>query len=265
MDNKPIGSFMTLPGALIVSATIIAIAIIWTHKPTIVTVPSNQQATAAAVGSQITLQPVTSADHILGNPQAPVKIVEFSDPSCPYCKTFNSTMEQIMGEYGPTGKVAWIYRSFPLDKPDANGNILHKNAGHEAQALECAAAVGGNDKFWAFEKHFYETTPSVTGATPNGLDQSTLPQLAKDVGIDPVSFNDCLSSGKFKDRVAAQYTDGINAGVSGTPSSFIITPSGSKIPLQGLVSYATLKNALDTLLNSGTTSDSASGSDAATK
>jgi len=153
-----------------------------------------------------------------------------------------------MADYGSSGKVAWVYRSFPLDKPDADGNILHKNAGHESQALECAASLGGNDKFWAFEKQLYQITPSVTSATPNGLDQNQLPVIAKSVGIDTTAFNNCLSSGQFQSKVEADYTDGLNVGVSGTPYSVLVTPAGNKIPMAGAEPYTTLKAAIDALL-----------------
>ncbi len=243
-------SLITLPGAIIIAGAIIAVAIIWVRQPA-KTPPAPNDATAAlanAQSGQINMRDVSAADHIYGNPNAPIKIVEYSDPSCPYCKAFNPTMEQVISEYGPSGKVAWVYRSFPLDKPDADGNILHKNAGHESQALECAASVGGNDKFWAFEKKLYEVTPSVTSATPNGLDQSELPIIAKSVGIDQNSFTDCLGSGQFASKVEADYTDGINAGVSGTPYSVMITHSGSKIPMVGAEPYTTIKSAIDALL-----------------
>lgn len=244
MDPQPRSNLITLPGAIIISATIIAVAIIWIKKP----VSSPVAAPNAPQIAQVNMKPVTAADHILGNPNAAIKIVEYSDPSCPFCKMFNPTMEQIMADYGPSGKVAWIYRHYPLDKPDENGHVLHKNAGHEAQALECAASLGGSDKFWAFEKHFYEVTPSVTQDTPNGLDQKQLPDIAQYVGLNPTAFNDCLSSGRFKDKVEADYTDGVNVGVQGTPYSIIITPSGSKIPLVGAEPYATVKNAIDALI-----------------
>ena len=249
MDSQSPASsnLITLPGAIIIAAAFITVAIIYVNKPA--SVPSTTKNEPAI--AEINMRPVTSADHILGNPNATIKIVEYSDTACPYCKMFNTTMEQIMSEYGPSGKVAWIYRNWPLDKPDANGNILHKNAGNEAQALECAAGLGGNDKFWVFEKRLYEITPSVTGSTPEGLDQKQLPIIAKFAGIDTVAFNDCLSSGRFKDKVEADYTDGINSGVIGTPFSIIITPFGSKIPLNGAQSFATVKSAIDTLLSEG--------------
>lgn len=241
MDPKPHPA-LTLPGAIIIAATLIAVAIIWVKKPAAVPAATNGQPTIA----KVSMAPVTSADHILGNPDAPVKIVEYSDPSCPYCKIFHPTMKQIMDQYGPSGKVAWVYRSFPLDKPDSQGRILHPNAGTEAQAQECAAALGGNDAFWKYTDRLYEVSQSDQGIT---LDNKELPVIAKYAGLDTINFNECLSSGRFKDKVEKSYLDGINVGVSGTPYSLIITPSGSKIPLVGAQSYATLKQAVEALLS----------------
>lgn len=190
---------------------------------------------------------VSADDHILGDPSAPIKLVEYSDPSCPYCKIFNQSMKRIIDEYGASGKVAWVYRHFPIDKPGTrnDGGALHPNAGHEAQAFECAAALGGNTAFWAYEQKFYDLIQSDKGI---GMDQKELPNIAKSVGLDAVAFNECISSDRFKDKIEKQYMDGINAGIGGTPTTFIFTPSGNKVPLQGAVTYATLKGALETVL-----------------
>jgi len=218
MDQQtPRSSLLTLPGAIIIAGAIIAIAIIWVKKPAS-TVPATNTTDDRQAQETVNLSPVTAADHILGNPNAAIKIVEYSDPSCPYCKLFNPTMASIMDQYGPSGKVSWVYRSFPLDKPDADGNILHPNAGHESQALECIASLGGNDKFWAYEKNIY--AKDTTGTS--GLDQKLLPLMAKELGLDTTTFNKCLSSGQFKDRVDADSASGVTAGVSGTPTSFLV-------------------------------------------
>ncbi|MBP6858644.1 MAG: DsbA family protein, partial [Candidatus Pacebacteria bacterium] len=142
-------------------------------------------------------------------------------------------------------KFAWGYRSFPLDKPDSQGRILRPNACMQAQAQECAAALGGNDAFWKYTDRLYEVIQSDKGIT---LDNAELPVIAKFAGLDTINFNECLSSGRFKDKVEKSYLDGVNAGVSGTPYSVIITPSGSKIPLVGAQSYATLKQTIEALL-----------------
>jgi len=253
-SNNTRSSLVTIPGAIIVAGAIIAIAIVWTTKPAKAPTGENNGAQIPQVG-QVNMAPITAADHILGNPNAPIKIVEFSDPSCPYCKQFNPTMEQIMSAYGPGGQVAWVYRQFPLDKPDQNGRILHPNSGNEAEALECAASLGGNTAFWAYEKEWYSVFP-LQGATDRSVadDTAQLAQIAKDIKLDPMAFNDCVTSKQFKVKIDAQYTDGINAGVSGTPYSVVITPSSTKIPLAGAVSYATLKTTIDTLISAGTAS-----------
>ncbi len=211
MDSKP--HPLTIPGAIIIAATIIAIAIIYVKKPAPTVAPIAKQKI------EISIAPVTDKDHILGNPNAQIKIVEYSDPSCPFCKTFHPTMIKLAETYGPDGKVAWVYRSFPLDKPDPQGRILHPNAGRESQAFECAAALGGNEVFWKYVNRLYEITPSDQGKS---LDQKELPVIAKFAGLDAVSFNECVSSERFKDKVEAQYLDGLNAGVSGTPSSIFV-------------------------------------------
>ncbi|MEI6057561.1 MAG: thioredoxin domain-containing protein [bacterium] len=246
-------NFGPVPAAIVIAAVIIACSIIYVKKPA---APSAIVATNNA-GQQTVLKQVTSADHILGNPNAPIKIVMFSDPSCPYCKVFYTTMTQIMKQYGAGGQVAWVYRAFPLDKPNPYGSVLHKNAGHESQALECAATVGGNDKFWAYANRLYSVTPSVTPTTPGGLDQAQLPIIAQFASLDVTKFNNCLSSGQDAAAVEAQYVDGINAGVSGTPSSFIITPSGTMIPIQGAESYGQLKSIIDTLIDGTATAAAA--------
>ncbi len=230
MENKP--HPLTIPGAIIIAAAILAIAIIYVKKPTPVSAPTTEQKQKV----EIAIAPITATDHILGNPNAPIRIVEFSDPSCPFCKTFHPTMKALMDTYGPSGNVAWIYRSFPLDTPDQQGRVLHPNAGHESQAFECAAALGGNDAFWKFTNRLYEITPSDQGVS---LDQKQLPVIAKYAGLDVVSFSDCLDSGRFKDKVQAQYLDGVNAGVSGTPTNIIVlskpTPASMDATIADLV------------------------------
>lgn len=243
MENK--SSVLNIPTAIIIAGAIIAGSVIYTMKPA----PSNNQ--AAAVGTQqMELRPVSDKDHILGNPDAKIKIVEYSDPSCPFCKVFHNTMRKVMNEYGKSGDVAWVYRSFPIDKPGtrADGGILHPNAGKESQAMECAAAQGGNDKFWAYANRLYEVTPAVTSANPNGLDMKELPKIAEFVGLDVAEFKTCLDSGRYKDKVEASYNEGIAIGIQGTPSSIIITPSGKNIPIEGAQPYESIKQTIDALL-----------------
>ncbi len=243
-SNQKTPAILNIPTAIIIAGAIIAISIIWTMKPVKVTNTVQKSETA-------TLKPIDKNDYILGNPDAKIKIVEYSDPSCPFCKMFHNTMRQIMNTYGKDGKVAWVYRAFPLNKQGtrSDGGILHPNAGKESEAIECAGYLGGNEKFWAYANRLYEVTPSVTGDTPNGLDQKELPNIAKYIGLNVSDFKDCLDNSKFKDKIESQYIDGANMGIEGTPYSIMITPNGKSVAIPGALPYENMKQAIDAILS----------------
>jgi len=113
-------------------------------------------------GKLLTEDPVTPKDHIFGNPNADVKIITHSDLECPFCKRFHATMEDIMKQYEPEGKVAWVFRHFPLTN-------LHDKAPLEAEASECANELGGNTKFWEYINLLEKITPA-----NNGFDSALL-------------------------------------------------------------------------------------------
>lgn len=230
---------LNISGAIIIAGAIIAIAIIWSRKPVTYNAPPTQEKTE----TKISMAAITNKDHILGNPTAKIKIVEYSDASCPFCKLLHPTMKKIIDKYGASGDVAWVYRHFPLDKPGSrpDGGILHPNAGHEAQAMECATSLGGNDAFWKFTNRLYEITPSVTAQSPDGLDQKKLPEIASYVGINTVSFNECLADNRFKSLVEEQYLDGLDAGVSGTPMNIFVLSEPAPKTLDNVVASLTLK------------------------
>ncbi|MFZ6036455.1 MAG: DsbA family protein [Patescibacteria group bacterium] len=183
----------------------------------------------------INLAAITSDDHIRGNlDTAEVVLVEYSDLECPYCKQFHTTLQQMSQEYGD--KVAWVYRHFPLES-------LHPKAPKESEASECAYDQGGNDAFWQYIDKIYEITPA-----NNGLDEAKLPEIAGEIGLDVAEFNDCLSSGKFTEKVQQHYQDAINAGGNGTPYSVAISQDGTKVPVSGAQPYSSLKSTIDNLL-----------------
>lgn len=182
------------------------------------------------------IRPVTAEDHILGNPNAVLKIVEYSDTECPFCKVFHGTMKKVMDVYGKDGKVAWVYRHFPIDQ-------LHSKARKEAEATECANELGGQQKFWEYIDLVYSTTNS-----NDSLDPAELPKIAAKVGLDVKAFNTCLSSGKYAAKVEADYQDAVKAGGRGTPNSIIVSADGTKTVIQGAQSYEAVKNIIDALL-----------------
>lgn len=185
------------------------------------------------------IRPIDVNDHILGSAKARVLLVEYSDTECPFCKEFHSTMLRIMKEYGSDERVAWVYRHFPIAE-------LHSKAPKEAEALECAAELGGNAKFWEYTNRLYEITPS-----DNNLDPKELTNVAKYVGLSSDSFNTCLESGQYAPRVEADLNNAKEMGAEGTPYSVIIdTKTDEHYPLPAAYPYTQLKAVIDLILQS---------------
>lgn len=230
---------LSVPVAIIFAGTIIGVSVIVSTKIKSTTQPQNigQQVAGQPTGNLEAVNKVTSKDHIRGNPNAKITIVEYSDTECPFCKQFHQTMKQIIAEYGDSGKVAWVYRNFPLDQ-------LHPKARKESEALECANEVGGNDKFWQYTDRLYEITPS-----NNGLDASQLPIIAQYVGLDVQKFNSCLASGKYAQHVEDDVKNATETGGNGTPWSIVITKDGKKYPLSGAQPYSSVKQMIEGILN----------------
>ena len=99
--------------------------------------------TRLAESEDVEVPALTASDRYLGNINADVVIIEYSDIDCPFCKKFHPTMERIAQEYG--SKIAWVYRHFPLDS-------LHPEARTKAEATECVAQLAGNEVFWKYLK-----------------------------------------------------------------------------------------------------------------
>ncbi|MCR4329103.1 MAG: DsbA family protein [Candidatus Roizmanbacteria bacterium] len=181
-------------------------------------------------------KPISSDDHSIGNPAtASVVIIEYSDLECPFCKTFHTTMQKLMDTYKDGGKVAWVYRHFPLN--------IHPKAATEALATECVASLAGNDAFWQYTNRIFEITPS-----NNQLDLAELPKLAKEVGVDPTKFDACMKAATYKQKIDASTQDAVNAGGDGTPFSIIISKKGDVIPLVGAYPFEDVKQIIDSLL-----------------
>lgn len=203
-----------MPIAIVIAGVIIAGAIFVSNKQA----PGQAGPVTEAPRGDIAISAVSSSDHLVGNPSAPVVIVEYSDTECPFCKNFHASMNNLIDTLGKEGKVAWVYRHFPLWKAEGGGQALHSRAGKEAEALECAAKIGGNDGFWKYTNELYSTTPA-----NNQLDPAELPKIATRVGLDAAKLQACLNSNEMAAKVDVQYEEAKKAGAQGTPWSVVVT------------------------------------------
>lgn len=228
---EPQRNMVAVPLAIVVAGALVAFAIY--SRPV---APGGGGANVLAVPNAEPMRPVDSKDHIFGNPAARVFIIEYSDLECPFCKRFHPTLQEAINEYGKDGQVAWVYRHFPIDS-------LHPKARKEAEAAECAAKLGGNEKFWAYIGRIFEVTPS-----NNQLDEAFLPQIAEDLGLPRSEFETCLASGEMASRVADDLKDAMNAGAQGTPYSLVVAKNGRRYPINGAQPYAVVKEAIEAAL-----------------
>lgn len=228
MNNLQKGGY-SIALAIIIVGVIIAGAIVYNGKGGDIQ-KVNQLAKAdpsAGSDSQQLGSPefqVTGDDHIRGNPNAQVTIIEFSDFECPFCERFHLVVRQILDDY--PDQVRWVYKHFPLDS-------IHSEARPAAEASECASEQG---KFWEFSDKVFENQPR--------MGVSLYKEIASQIGLDTNQFESCLSSGKYRDHVEADLQEGVAAGVTGTPGSFV---NGEIIP--GAVPYEQLKALVDQALS----------------
>ncbi|HQR05656.1 MAG TPA: DsbA family protein [Gemmatales bacterium] len=174
-------------------------------------------------------------DHIRGNPNASVAVIEYSDFECPFCKRHHSTMKQIMETYSKD--VLWIYRHYPLN--------FHANAQKEEEAVDCAAEQGGNDAFWRFADIIFDKTTS----NGTGFPLTELPVAAKAIGLNADQFQTCLDSGKYADHVKTMMAGGTAAGISGTPGNVIVNRKTQENKLlSGALPFEQFKTVIDGFL-----------------
>lgn len=153
----------------------------------------------------------------MGDPDAPIQMVEFGDFQCPFCERFATETEPLLVQnYIETGKVYFTYRSA--------GNWVSKNIGQGSTESQDAAAAaycaGDQGKFWEMHDTLFANNRDVEDQ--GSFSSSRLAGMAESLGLDMTQFQNCYDSGKYMDQVQQDYEDAIAAGVQGTPS-FVVT------------------------------------------
>jgi protein-disulfide isomerase len=257
MEETKQPSNLSIPIAIVAAGALVAAAVYFGGG-------AGGQSTTAVPGTEVTkdVPAVTADDHIIGNTNASVTLVEYTDLECPFCKQFHTTMKRIMDEYGPEGKVAWVLRNFPLSQ-------LHPNAPALSVAAECVAQAEGNGVYWDFVDELFARAPINTL-----FDMEMLDDAVSAVGADVSVFRTCYDAEETKPRVEADYNAAIESGGRGTPFNVLVlskkisgaqkqkleaaqkqypgalslSESGMSIGIAGAQPYEVVKTAIDAVL-----------------
>ena len=166
----------------------------------------------------------------MGDPKAPVHIVEYGDFQCPFCvKFWSETEPQLIAEYVNTGKVYFEYRSYPILGPES------------FTAAEGAYCAGDQGKFWEFHDTLFTNW---TGENVGDFTPDKLVQYATALNLNAAEFESCLSEGKYKGRVEQDKAQAEADGVHATPTLFI---NGFKV--EGAQPFEILKQYIEDALN----------------
>lgn len=221
-EDKNIKNKISTPLAIIISAVLIAAAILFSKKPT--TVDTGR----VAQGDKLDMvEEVSEKDFLRGSPDADIVIIEYADFSCGYCGIYHPTLSKIIEEY--KGRVSWVYRHLPIFNIDA------------AVASQCVGEIGGDEKFWSFSDTLYQNRSSFS------LDYYK--QTALSLGILEEEYDACVSNPLTKSSIQRDFSQNkILLGFNATPYSVVIDKNGKKFSFAGALPYEDIKSLLDKLL-----------------
>lgn len=223
--------------SIIAAAVIISGTIIYVNKNSAPANENNNQ-------NSKTVKVSVDDDAVLGDKNAPVTIIEFSDYECPFCKRHaEEVYPDIKKDYIDTGKVKLVFRDYVAVK---GHNPL---ATSEALAAECSREQGGDSMYYKYHDALFAKTTS----NGNGMPLSALGTIAKGLGLNVTAFQSCLDSKKYLEEFNKDNADATRAGVSGTPSFFIGKSTADGVIdgtlIVGAQPYASFQAAIDELLS----------------
>lgn len=253
MDKFLRSFFSTTPGAIIFGSLLISISILTSdgiikikgvtaQKPDttnqIAQAPAPNSAPQAAPEDTGPVKVSLDDDPVLGDKNAPVTLVDFSDYECPFCKRhFEQVYSELKKDYIDTGKVKMVYRDLPLSFHDPM-------ATKEAIAANCAREQGEDSAYYKYHDEIFKRTKS----NGNGLAVNDLYTIASDLGLNAANFKTCLDSEKYKDEVQKDLADASKYDATGTPTFFIGKSTGHEFEATKLVGaqpYSAFKTIID--------------------
>ncbi len=232
--NKP-PSHPAIPIAIVVGFAMIAIAVFFTGGKSASNNAVMPKDGSSSKTTTSTPRPVDGSDYIRGNPNAPILIIEYADYDCPFCKQYHETLRMIMDEYGVTGRVAWVYRQYPIGQ-------LHPNSPNVSEAALCVGSLGGTETFWKFTDMIFENREIDEPTNP-----VKLPDYAAELGISKDEYFACIDSNRTDEALKKSVEDAFNIGARGTPYT-VITVGNEQAVVNGAQSYDVVKSIIDNLI-----------------
>jgi len=155
---------------------------------------------------------------VLGDPNAPITILEWGDYQCTFCYKFHQeTLNKIDEEFIKTNKVKIIFKDFPLNGPDSK---------LAAEATYCAH---DQNKYWKYHNQLYENW---SGERTGWITREALSGFAKIIDLDIEEFNKCLNENKYQNKINLIYEFGNEIGINATPS-FLVFNDQKIIKIRG--------------------------------
>ncbi len=171
---------------------------------------------------------------VLGNPDAPITLVEFGDYQCHFCNVFfHNTEESILKNFVETGKVKMIFKDYTIIGPDS------VNAAHGAH---CANDQG---LFWEYHDILYNNW---NGENNGWASSDNLFKFAQEINLDMDKWSDCMLNAEHSEIILASNNDAKDLGLTGTPSFFVIAPDNKITKLHGAQPYSQFENIFNSLL-----------------
>jgi len=235
-----------LPASVLVAGLMIAFAVVYSSGnksgggSNAAPQNNNQQANAGAVAAA---PQISGSDAILGDPKAPVSLIEYGDYQCPFCvRFFTQTQPLLKKDYIDTGKVKMVFKDLVINDRASTDHESHNSA----LAAWCAKDQG---KFWEFHDAIYQLEAQDEAANPqssenNGnLNRAAFLKIAQSLGMDQAAFTSCFDSGKYAVEIQKDSDSAAGQGVNATPTFFL-----NSTEIQGAQPYQQFQSAIDSLL-----------------
>lgn len=212
---------LLIPISIVVAGAIVAGAVVFTGGNGSENTRSAGPGEPYAQAERGAVSPAGEDDHIYGEKDAAVSLIEYSDFECPFCRRVHPTLKEIVDE--SDGEVNWVYRHLPLAS-------IHTSAVAGAVASECMARLGGNDAFWMFADSVFENQ--------RAIGQDLFEQIAQDAGVGVGEFRACFEN--TDEDILSGIQDDLDeargAGGRGTPYTIVKAANGTEFPVPGAVS-----------------------------